>query len=318
MSLIARLVARMGADPAEDEARTLRLMPKDRGLGSAFGARRASRRAPPGPEEAEAPLRAARWAETATDDTDQPRARRAAAADPGDDANAAPCRASAYLADALEEDAAAPRRSLPPTTADTEPCEDTAARARRQTAGDRSEERPETAAPRRTAAPEDDDTAPAAARLLRRTTAQQPDDPDPAPELRHEPPPETAMAARRAGIAGIAVPGFPAPAGGAAGAHSGLPPAASEAASADLIAAADSARRPTAAGHGPAPGLPGLAAPPRAAAGGPAAPALPDRPRVQIDQIDVIVTQAPGPARAPGPAAPGGARAVLASRWRRR
>ena len=300
MSLISRIAMRMGAE--EDTAAPLRLSPKDRGTGSRFGARSgATLRREDAPEESAAPLRRqdAPPQEDAAplrrEESEIPNADAARPKAQEDDAPAAPLRRTEAKPEEEDSASAAPLRraaqSPPPSEADAE----SAAPMRPQ------DPEPREAAPLRRSlpdteeaeAPSPDPEAPSPARAAR-AQPQIPEDTPPA-ELRHETSMNTAQAAHRRAAPIPAIPApFQAPAPLA-----GPQPAAPE------------AQAPVAEG------LP-FGAPP-------IAHSLSERPKVVIDQIDVIVEaptvsaqQNAGLSTASNSAAPASsARALLARRWRR-
>lgn len=311
MSLLRRITQRADVPGEDDEARPVRLMPKDKGLASRFDARTP----PPAPLAARRQaaaitatsaqrhrsvpdLTASRQSAQETDEDMAPARRETDQQEDSDQAGrtAAADTAQAHRQEDREEDALQTRRA---PQAAAHPA--TGMQARRSSPRGKQDEDAELRTLRRSTPTEDEDEEEVQAQRMPPPPpdAQDPLDAPPAPETRADPEPPTAQATA------VAPPAPPAAA---------LPPAGG----ADFAAPADAVPGAAQSGH-PGPHdqtpthMPIL--PPRPAH----APSSEPAPQVVIDQIDVLIAAEPSArqGQTAGAGSHTGARAVLARRFLR-
>lgn len=304
MSLVARIIARMGS-PGLDP---VRLMPKDRGLASAFGARRIET-----PDETEESAQALRRMDEPEQEEAQAHARRVTRAVAPEEQEAALPKSRLRRAEATpEEEEAAPRRQaetreeeeeeIQTARKGTEEPEEEAAPKRHARRAMEAEEEEEQLRARRTEEEEPEEAAPR--RMAPPGERHSEEEREAATELRHEKPVNTALAKPLAAcdISGSQAASYDS----AAGYHS-------------ITGGQAGPSRPASGvempslGPPPWPGTPAGSVLPPVQSG----TAVPDRPKVVIDQIDVVIAAPERPALAAAPAR-GGASALLATRWLRR
>jgi hypothetical protein len=314
MSLRARLLSRSAAQRAENL-----LVPKDRGAGSAFGLRRSSAPADrPEDDKQAAPLRRGE-----TEDTSHLKLRRSNA-EPADEPErevqsmrpdrAAPAqRSAASRSPAVSRQAEEEEEELQRSTAPVSDLSDAPVAARMPREGPPQRQEAQTGAP--AAMPQT-----GAFRAVNETQIED----EPAAELRHDPAPVQRVAQQGPALTGAAPgPGPQAPAG-AVPATDGPGP------QAPLTKSPQETTRPLAPPMDTGPQgfwsdtvdtwqtapVPQLPPSPAASDARGEARAAPDRPRVIIDQIDVVIAEAQprggssAPARSP-------TSALLARRWMR-